>query len=390
MLHRLKGAACVVGARDVASAAAELEDSVLHGAAKSLGSLHDAMREATALVCTNVALPPREAARDGAGGRAEPNPGVTATADASSGAVSRPEYLDEAPDRRPLLLAVDDEPVNLRVIVDALGADYRVRTASSGAQALKIAAVEPPDLVLLDVKMPGMDGYEVCRRLKGDADMQDIPIVFVTTLSDEHHETRGLEAGAVDYIAKPVRSRVLRARVRAHLYVKGKQDRFAALSRVDALTGIANRRRFDEALRVEWRRNLRARSPLALVMCDIDRFKSFNDAHGHVAGDRCLRRVAHAIAEAMRRPSDLAARFGGEEFAALLSDTDRDGARRVAEAIREGVARSNRSVPEPAVTISCGVACVVPSVASTPASLLERADACLYGAKTSGRNRVEG
>jgi diguanylate cyclase (GGDEF)-like protein len=321
---------------------------------------------------------------------ADVSPGLTATTDAAPSVVASTGRLEARPDNRPLLLAVDDEPVNLRVIVDALGTDYRVRTAGSGARALEIAGVEPPDLVLLDVKMPGMDGYEVCRRLKGDADMQDVPVVFVTTLDDEDHETRGLEAGAVDYIAKPIKSRALRARVRAHLTAKGKQDRYAALSRVDALTGIANRRRFDEALRVEWRRNLRGRTPLALVMCDIDHFKRINDTQGHLAGDRCLRRVANAIAEAMRRPSDLAARFGGEEFAAILSDTEREGARRVAEAICDGVARANRPDSDLAVTISCGVACVVPSAASTPASLLERADACLYRAKAAGRNRVEG
>ena len=178
-----------------------------------------------------------------------------------------------------------------------------------------------PDLVLLDIKMPGMDGYEVCRRLKQHATTRDIPVIFVTALGEEEDETRGLDAGAIDYITKPVSPRILRARVRAHLSAKDAQDRLAELSRIDELTGIANRRRFDEMLALEWRRNLRQRMPLSLVMCDIDYFKAFNDSHGHVAGDRCLRCVAVAVAGAMRRPTDLPARYGGEEFAALLSAT---------------------------------------------------------------------
>ena len=365
VLHRLRGAGVIVGARDVADAARDLERDVMRGDAPSVARLHDTMRDATTLVLANVAL-------------------------------QCPADESQAPsiDDRQLLLAVDDEPINLRVLVDALGANYRVRIATAGAQALEIAMGEdPPDLVLLDIKMPGMDGYEICRRLKQHATTCDIPVIFVTTLGEEENETRGLDAGAIDYITKPVNPRILRARVRSHLSAKGTQDRFAELSRVDALTGIANRRRFDEVLATEWRRNLRQRTPLSLVMCDIDYFKAFNDSHGHVAGDRCLRCVALAIAGAMRRPTDIAVRYGGEEFAALLTATDLDGARRVAEAMRANVARTattDEAGTSERVTISCGVASIVPSDGAAPTTLVERADARLYEAKAAGRNRVAG
>jgi diguanylate cyclase (GGDEF)-like protein len=399
-LHRLKGAANIVGARDVSDAAAELEDSVLHGSAKSVDRLHDAIREATALVFANVSAPHSSdlAAKAAAAASSAP-PASADPAPAHNGRsggldpATAPTGQHAAAALEPLILIVDDEPVNLRVLIDALGDDYRLRTASDGMQALELATTtDPPNLILLDVKMPRMDGYEVCRRLKGEAATQDIPVVFVTTMDDEKDETHGLDLGAIDYIAKPVNPRILRARVRAHLNVKDTQDRFAALSRVDELTGIANRRRLDEALDLEWRRNLRARTPLALVMCDIDHFKQFNDTHGHVAGDQCLRRVAQAIAGAMRRPTDLAARYGGEEFVALLTDTDLDGARRVAEAISLDVARSSLhgAAEDARVTVSCGIACMVPDEVSGPSSLVERADARLYEAKAAGRNRIMG
>ncbi len=365
-LHRLRGAALIVGARDVADAARDLEHEVMRGAAPSVARLRDSVHAATALIWANVAL--QEQSDDSA----------------------RATF-----DGRPRVLAVDDEPINLRVLVDALGSEYRMLVASDGPEALGIVAAEhPPDIVLLDIRMPGMDGYEVCRRLKEQASTRDIPVIFVTTLDDVEEEAHGLDIGAIDYITKPVNPRVLQARVRAHLNAKGTQDRITALSRTDELTGIANRRRFDEALGVEWRRNLRQRTPLALVMCDIDYFKAFNDRHGHVAGDRCLRRVALAIAGAMRRPSDIVARYGGEEFAALLPDTDAAGARLVAEAMRVNVAGAgliDGSGTGEGVTLSCGFACVVPSdEVVLPMTLVELADARLYEAKAAGRDRVVG
>ena len=300
-------------------------------------------------------------------------------------------------DSRPRLLIVDDEPINLRVLIEALSDEYRLLVAKDGDEALRIAAGASPDLILLDVMMPGIDGYEVCRRLKEDGETRDVPVIFVTTLGDEEAEARGLDAGAVDYITKPVNLRTMRARVRTHLHLHDAQQRLATLSRMDELTGLLNRRSFDEALDTEWRRNLREETPLALILCDIDHFKQYNDRHGHLAGDVCLREVAGAIANAMRRPTDVATRYGGEEFAALLANTDGEGARRVAETIRANVesavvgAVNGRGAGDALgpVTISCGVAVVVPSAAAHPTDLVARADAKLYEAKAKGRNRVE-
>jgi len=293
---------------------------------------------------------------------------------------------------RPLLLIADDEPVNLQLLVDGLRDDFRIRIATDGEQVLALAANdEPPDLILLDVVMPGFDGYETCRRLKQQEPTREIPVIFVTSLGHEDGEMRGLELGAVDYITKPVNLRIMRARIHTHLKLKQIQDHLAALSNVDGLTGIANRRRFDEVLALEWRRNLRAETPLALVIADIDFFKQFNDSHGHLAGDDCLRRVAAAIDRSMRRPTDLAARYGGEEFVALLADTDTEGACLVAEAMRANVAAleiTNGDATPLRVTVSCGVASAIPTSEDAAVDLVTQADTRLYAAKSSGRNRI--
>ena len=298
-----------------------------------------------------------------------------------------------APERRlPLLLIADDEPVNLKLLIDGLRDDFRIRIATDGETALAIAgAEERPDLILLDIMMPRLDGYEVCRLLKEQESTRDIPVIFVTGVTDEEGETHGLELGAVDYITKPINLRITRARVLTHLKLKQAQQHLAQLSQIDGLTTIANRRRFDEALVIEWRRNLRMGTPLALLMADIDYFKQYNDLHGHLAGDDCLKRVAIAFASTMRRPTDLTARYGGEEFVALLGDTDADGAWRVADAMRRRVEQlmiPHGASPHPCVTVSCGVAVAVPSDESSPEDLVLRADRKLYEAKAAGRNRI--
>ena len=294
--------------------------------------------------------------------------------------------------RRPLLLVVDDEPVNLHLMSHGLQEDFRLRTADSGERALEAAtAGERPELIVLDVMMPGMDGYEVCRRLKTRPETRDIPVIFVTSQSDEAAEMRGLAVGAVDFIAKPVNLRVTRARILTHINLKRNADRLARMSREDALTGIANRRSFDETLTHEWRRSARTSSPLALVMVDVDFFKQYNDRYGHGAGDICLKRIAGVMASAVRRPSDLAARYGGEEFAALLADTPLDGASRIAEIVRTGVDRlaiPHDASPAGRVTVSCGVGVVVPQADMAPTELIGAADRKLYAAKAEGRNRV--
>ena len=304
-----------------------------------------------------------------------------------------PALLD-GPDRLPSLLVVDDQPVNIQALYRIFAPDHRVLMATSGAKALALCADDPPDLVLLDVVMPEMDGHEVCARLKADEATRNIPVIFVTSHTNAEEETKGLELGAIDFIAKPVNPAVVRARVKTHLTLKAQNDLLREMVFIDGLTGVANRRCFDERLRTEWRRGARDGSPVALLMLDVDHFKRFNDRYGHQAGDDCLRRVASAVKGCLLRPGDMVARYGGEEFACILPGTDFEGALAVGAGI-EHVVRGLQiehadSDVSSAVTVSIGVSTALPERDSDPARLLALADAQLYRAKHSGRGRACG
>ncbi len=291
---------------------------------------------------------------------------------------------------RPTLLLVDDEVFDLEVVAGILGSEYELLAARSGEDAIALAGSESVDLILLDVLMPGMSGFEVCHRLKSSARTQDIPILFVTSLDHPDDETKALEMGAIDFVSKPINHAVLRARVRNHVELKRSRDALKTLSLVDGLTGVANRRRFDEALQAEWRRATRVNHTLALVLADVDNFKAYNDSQGHVAGDEVLRSVARCLAMAAARPTDITARFGGEEFAIILPDTDLEGAHSVAERARHLVA--SLAIPHlksdlGIVTISLGVAALKPLPQDRSDRLVLNADQALYKAKTLGRNQ---
>jgi diguanylate cyclase (GGDEF)-like protein len=295
-------------------------------------------------------------------------------------------------DQRPRILAIDDAPTNLLTLGEVLGDEFALQIATSGAEGLALAGQSAPDLILLDVMMPEMDGFETCRRLKADPLTRDIPVIFVTALNSPEDETLGLEAGAVDFISKPLHSAVVRARVRTHITLKRQADRLRSMSFIDGLTGIANRRQFDEALLREWRACLRTGTSLALAMIDIDHFKQFNDTYGHPAGDACLRAIAGILDGAMNRSHDLIARYGGEEFVCLLPDINLTGAQVKAEQLRQAVQSLSivhkTSSTAPVVTISLGLALFVPTDKLTPEQLVAAADAQLYTAKHAGRNRV--
>ena len=291
------------------------------------------------------------------------------------------------------ILIVDDAMENIQILHQALQDENDVLFAMSGAQALHIAQHQLPDLILLDAVMPDMDGYAVCAALRASAVTRDIPIIFVTALKTPEDETRALDAGAADFISKPVNAAVVRARVRTQLTVKRQSDALRELTLTDGLTGVANRRAFDETLDAEWRRCARAQVPIALIMVDIDQFKNFNDAYGHQAGDACLRLAGAAMRRAAMRPQDLVARYGGEEFAILLPHEDIAGAEAVARKVIEeialmGVAHERSSVG-PYVTVSMGVASLTPNERLEPGVLIKGADALLYAAKANGRNRYE-
>ena len=294
---------------------------------------------------------------------------------------------------RPRLLVVDDQPINIQTLYQIFHADHEVFVATSGEQALAFCRGNPlPDLILLDVVMPGLDGLAVCQQLKADPVLANIPVIFVTACMDPADETRALEAGGVDFITKPVNPMVVRARVKTHLTLKAQGDFLRSLVFVDGLTRVANRRRFDEALLSEWRQCQRAGTPLALLMIDIDHFKRYNDHYGHPTGDACLQQVAAVLKAAMQRACDLVARYGGEEFVCLLPGCDQAPALAKAQALQAALAAqgiAHEASPTAAwVTLSIGVAVAQPQAGGSPAALVAAADAALYSAKHRGRNCI--
>jgi diguanylate cyclase (GGDEF)-like protein len=300
-------------------------------------------------------------------------------------------WLDERLGR-PKLLLVDDQPMNIRVLHQLFRYECDVHMATGGEQAIEVCKALLPDLILLDVVMEGMDGHEVCRRLKADPLTQDIPIIFLSANGEEDDEAIGLELGAVDYIGKPFNPMIVRARVKTHLTLKRQGDYLRSMAMLDGLTGVANRRKLEARLEAAWSQACRDNGPLSLIMIDVDYFKKYNDHYGHQRGDQCLRRLAMALAATLNRPYDLLARYGGEEFACLLPDTDLAGAERVAQKMLAAVAELRiehlASDVGPQVSLSLGVATVRASARLTPQELLRCADEQLYLAKAGGRARA--
>ena len=289
------------------------------------------------------------------------------------------------------ILIVDDAMENIQILHQALQDEHDVLFAMNGAKALHIAEHQLPDLILLDAVMPDMDGYAVCAALRASSVTRDIPIIFVTALKTPEDETRALDAGAADFISKPVNAAVVRARVRTQLTVKRQSDALRELTLTDGLTGVSNRRAFDETLDTEWRRCARAQVPMSLILVDIDHFKHFNDAYGHPAGDACLQLTGAVLRRSALRPQDLVARYGGEEFAILLPHEDLGGAEAVAKRVLEEIAAMGvQHAYSPTctlITVSMGVASLTPSERMEPGQLVKNADALLYEAKAGGRNR---
>ena len=297
-------------------------------------------------------------------------------------------------DNRPVILVIDDEPANIEIVTAVLEDEYEICFALSGDQAVQVARESRPDLILLDVVMPGMDGYQLCRIFKADPLLGDIPVIFATALGDDEAELRGLAVGAIDYVTKPIRPAALQRRVRNHVQMKRMRDQLTEQALRDPLTGLANRRMLERRLQAELHRQARDGGLIAVLMLDIDHFKGFNDSYGHPEGDICLKAVSQALAQAIRRSGDLCARYGGEEFACILPGTDLDGALHLAETMRAGV--EALAIPHRAsqvgqvVTISIGVASGRCDMGSENAFWLTGADRMLYRSKLAGRNRVSG
>lgn len=328
------------------------------------------------------------------------------------------------------ILVVDDRPDNVRLLSFMLAQQgYRVRKALDGQMAITACQTNPPQLILLDINMPDMDGYEVCRRLKANETTRDIPVIFLSILDDVLDKVKAFKVGGADYITKPFQFEEVVARVENQLKIQSlklqlkqqnqllqqqnallvqevEKRRYAevALQKanqrlqylvvMDSLTEVANRRHFDECLQKEWYRCARDQIFLALILCDIDYFKCYNDTYGHLAGDACLKQVAGAISRAAKRPGDTIARYGGEEFAAILPNTNFQGAVRVAQRIKHKVQQlqipHTASAVNDLITLSMGIATTVPDHRTSPDLLIAQADKALYEAKQGGRDRYCG
>ncbi len=297
-------------------------------------------------------------------------------------------------DEKGTILIVDDDPMNINILSEILEDKHEILFATNGRDALRIARDESPDLIILDIIMPEMDGYEVCRRLKANPAVSGIPVIFVTGLSNVADETQGLKAGAVDYITKPISPPIVLMRVNNHMKLTRAMSKLSELSSTDSLTNLANRRHLDDRLKKECSGIRRPVAPLSLILMDIDYFKIFNDTYGHLAGDDCLKKVSHILSLTVQRSLDLVARYGGEEFCCLLPHSDYENAVSIANKIRENIlgqkiVNQGSDVNE-FLTASFGVVTIISDGSITPEKLIEIADNNLYSAKAKGRNNVVG
>ncbi|NJN31511.1 MAG: diguanylate cyclase [Synechococcales cyanobacterium RM1_1_8] len=333
-----------------------------------------------------------------------------------------PSNSNPAGDRpRTAILVVDDNPNNLSLAVEFLAATpFNVCVAMDGETALEIARLVRPQIMLLDVMLPDISGFEFCERLKQQPDFQGIAVIFMTVRSEPQDKARGFAVGGVDYITKPLErlellSRLMshaRSQARIHALEQQQQalqrqyqqlearhrslltdnHRLQALIHLDSLTQVGNRRCFDTRLGEEWLRLRRAQLPLSLILLDIDYFKAYNDFYGHPAGDDCLVQVAQSVGRVLKRPGDLLTRYGGEEFAIVLPASDVAGALYVADRIQAEI--QQLGVPHaasplgPLLTVSQGVSTLVPSMDQSVLQLIQDADQALYLAKRQGRNQV--
>lgn len=292
------------------------------------------------------------------------------------------------------ILVIDDERMNVQLLFEGLSDIYSILAASNGVDGLKIAREQQPDLILLDINLGDVSGHEVCVALKDDIITKDIPVIFVTAQDALEDELIGLELGAVDYFTKPFSIPLVRVRVRKQIELKQKTDMLEHLSSVDGLTGVANRRQFDNKLSESLRYIDRNHRGLSLLIVDIDFFKQYNDSYGHVQGDSALKLVAKILRKGASRPLDFVARYGGEEFAILLLDATPEEGYWVAEKVRKSVEKANienKGAINDRLTVSIGVSHITADHKETieASSFIKSADVSLYEAKEAGRNKVQ-
>lgn len=294
--------------------------------------------------------------------------------------------------KKPTVLIVDDVSTNLMVLSDLLKQEYEIKIAKNGKKALEIVLENDIDLILLDIMMPHMDGYDVCKELKNNNKTKSIPIIFVTAKDSDEDEEYGLNLGAIDYVTKPFNKAIVKLRIKNHLELKLKSDLLEELSMYDGLTNIPNRRFFDETLKSAYKEARREIQSVSVLMIDIDFFKSYNDNYGHGKGDETLIKVAQALLESLKRPTDLVARYGGEEFVILLQDISKEDTQSVGQKLIEAIhslhIMHEYSNAKEIVTVSIGIAYCVNVKNHTQQEVLKTADEELYKAKENGRDQL--
>ena len=291
------------------------------------------------------------------------------------------------------VLVVDDDTSNIIALTHILQQEYTIYVAKNGTAAIKAAEKHLPDVILLDIIMPEMDGYAVIAELKKSDKTKEIPVIFITGLNKPDDEEKGLSLGAADYIAKPFSPAIVLLRVKNQLMMLEQFRIIKRLSMLDQLTGLANRRSFDMRLKIEWGRSLRDKTSISILLIDVDRFKVYNDTYGHQQGDAALQTIANTITQTLKRPADFAARWGGEEFIVLLPETDIAGALNIAEQLRVNIENSiihSGENLDTKITASIGVNSELPSHNCSYERFVSRADKALYRAKEEGRNKVCG
>ena len=289
------------------------------------------------------------------------------------------------------LLIVDDDKSGTMVLTHILSPEYIIHAAENGQDAIAAAKKHTPDAILLDILMPEMNGYEVLAALKGSDETRAIPVIIITGLDNAEDEEKGLTLGAADYISKPFSPAIVKLRVQNQIRMRNYIQAIESLSSIDPLTGIPNRRSFDERLHLEWGRALRTGTPISVLLFDLDNFKNYNDTYGHMQGDVMLRAVANIFAQELKRAVDFVARWGGEEFIALLAHTDAYGATEIAERMRMQI--ENAVIPltdgrATKATVSIGINSQVPMPNDSVDDFVRHADKALYTAKAEGKNRV--
>jgi len=290
------------------------------------------------------------------------------------------------------ILITDDEKFNLDILVGILSPMYNILIARNGTRALELAREHSPDLILLDIIMPDMTGFEVITKLKESDLTVNIPVIFITGLTDSADEEKGFFLGAVDYITKPFKKSIVKARVNTHIKIIDQMQTIERIGHIDPLTKIANRRGFDNRFSADWGGAIRSKTPISFLIMDLDEFKKYNDTYGHHQGDVALKSFAETALYSINRATDLVARWGGEEFVIILPNTDLAGAAEVAENVRKNVEETPIPTEDgsiTSVTVSIGVNSVLPDTATSSKDFMNKADQALYRAKSSGRNRVE-